>query len=98
MPDQTTVVDILLVEDNSTDAELCIRALKKHNLANNLIWLKDGEEALEFLFATGRHKARGFRIGPRSCYWICVCQRLMVWRCCGRSRQMSARGPFQSLS
>jgi len=65
MPDPTTVVDILLVEDNPTDAELCIRALKKHSLANNLIWLKDGEEALEFLFATGRHKARGIENRPK---------------------------------
>lgn len=34
-------VEILLVEDNPTDAELCIRALKKNNLANNLVWVKD---------------------------------------------------------
>jgi two-component system, response regulator len=65
VPDQTTVVDILLIEDNATDAELCVRALKKHNLANNLIWLKDGEEALEFLFATGRYKAREIQNRPR---------------------------------
>lgn len=45
------VVEILLVEDNSDDAGLTIRALKKSNLANNLLHLKDGEEALDFLFA-----------------------------------------------
>lgn len=43
-------VEILLVEDNPDDAELTIRVLKKHNLANNLVHLHDGEEALKFLF------------------------------------------------
>lgn len=43
-------VDVLLVEDNTADAELTIRELKKHRLANNLVHLKDGEEALDFLF------------------------------------------------
>ena len=48
-------VEILLVEDNPTDAELCIRSLKKHNLTNKLVWVKDGEEALDFIFSTGKH-------------------------------------------
>lgn len=43
-------VEILLVEDNLDDAGLAIRALKKNNLSNNLLHLKDGEEALNFLF------------------------------------------------
>ncbi len=43
-------VDILLVEDNPDDAGLTIRALKKNKLANNLVHVSDGEEALEFLF------------------------------------------------
>lgn len=51
MPDTKTVIDILLVEDNPTDAELCIRTLRKHKLTNNLVWLKDGQEALDYLFA-----------------------------------------------
>jgi len=42
------------VEDNANDAELAIRELKKHNMANNLFHVKDGEEALEFIFANGR--------------------------------------------
>jgi len=46
-------VEILLVEDNPHDAELTIRALKKANLANRLIHLHDGAEALDFLFAKG---------------------------------------------
>ncbi len=51
-------VDILLVEDNPDDAELTIHELKKHNMANNLIHVADGEEALEFMFATGRYEGK----------------------------------------
>ena len=47
-------VEVLLVEDNSTDAELAIRELKKHNMANNLVHVRNGEEALHFIFATGK--------------------------------------------
>lgn len=48
-----------MVEDSATDAELCIRALKKHNLGNKLVWAKDGAEALDLLFATGEHAMHG---------------------------------------
>lgn len=51
-------VEVLLVEDNPDDAELTIRVLKKHNLANNLVHLHDGEAALEFLFAAGSNIPR----------------------------------------
>jgi two-component system, response regulator len=44
-------VEVLLVEDNPDDAELTIRVLRKHHLANNLVHLQDGEEALKFLFS-----------------------------------------------
>jgi two-component system, response regulator len=47
-------VEILLVEDNIHDAEMTIRSLKKVNLANNLVHVKDGEEALDFIFAEGK--------------------------------------------
>ncbi|MFA5801346.1 MAG: response regulator [Thermoleophilia bacterium] len=43
-------IEVLLVEDNPNDAELAIRSLKKHNLANNVHWVKDGAEALEYVF------------------------------------------------
>lgn len=43
------------MEDNITDAELAIRELKKHNMANNLFHVKNGEEALDFIFATGKY-------------------------------------------
>ena len=45
--------EILIVEDDPNDAELITRALKKHNLANKLVLLKDGAEALDFLFGQG---------------------------------------------
>lgn len=51
-------VEILLVEDNMSDAELAIRALKKKNLANNLVHLKNGAEALDFIFAQGAFAGR----------------------------------------
>jgi two-component system response regulator len=50
---QMNVVEILLVEDSAEDAELTIRTLRQHNLANNLLHLKDGEEAVNFLFNSG---------------------------------------------
>ncbi len=48
-------IQILLVEDNKSDAELTIRALKKNNLANELTHVRDGAEALDFIFAQGRY-------------------------------------------
>lgn len=49
-------VELLLVEDNMNDAELTIRELKKHNFTNSIFHAKDGEEALEFIFATGKYE------------------------------------------
>jgi CheY-like chemotaxis protein len=65
MNNEVKEVEILLVEDNATDAELCIRALKKHNLANKLVWVKDGAEALDFLFATGDYSDRNVSSPPK---------------------------------
>jgi len=48
-------VDILLVEDNMEDAGLTIRALKKHHLANNILHLQDGDEAINFLFSASNN-------------------------------------------
>ena len=58
-------VEILLVEDNMSDAELCIRALKKNNLANKLIHLEDGQEALDFIFAEGKYSDRKVGDNPK---------------------------------
>jgi two-component system response regulator len=52
-------VEILLVEDSDTDAEMTMRALGRHKLANNLVWVKDGTEALDFLFRRGVYASRG---------------------------------------
>ncbi len=45
---------ILLVEDNPNDAELTLEALAEHNLANDVEWVHDGEEALDYLFCRGK--------------------------------------------
>lgn len=58
-------VEILLCEDNKRDADLTIRALKKQHLANNVVWVKDGEEALNYLFAKGEYADRSIKDTPR---------------------------------
>ena len=58
-------VEILLVEDNPNDAELTLRALRKHHLANKVLHVKDGAEALEFLFANGAYDQRKVENTPR---------------------------------
>jgi CheY-like chemotaxis protein len=58
-------IEILLVEDNPQHVELTLRALKKHNLANNVLVAKDGAEALEFIFATHRYQQRQIENGPK---------------------------------
>jgi two-component system response regulator len=59
------IVEVLLVEDNPRDAELTIRALKKHNLANRLFHVTDGAEALDFLFGRGKYEGRRTDISPK---------------------------------
>ena len=54
-----SAVEILLVEDSDEDAELTLRALTKARLTNEVHRVNDGEEALEFLFATGRYAESG---------------------------------------
>jgi len=51
-------IDILLVEDNMDDAELTIRELKRSHLANNMFHVKNGEEALDFIFAQNNYEKR----------------------------------------
>jgi CheY-like chemotaxis protein len=58
-------VDILIVEDNPTDAELTIRALKKNNLANNIFLVEDGELALDFLYSRGKFSDRKDNKNPK---------------------------------
>lgn len=58
-------IEILLIEDNMSDAELTIRALRKKNLANRLIHLKDGAEALDFIFCQGEFAHRNITNVPK---------------------------------
>ena len=57
--------EILLIEDNPRDAELTLHALRKRNLANNVVHLVDGAAALDYLFATGAHAGRDVNHQPR---------------------------------
>ena len=57
-------VEILLVDDSPLDAELAIRGLKELNLANNVVWVKDGEQALDYVYRRGKFEGRA-GVGPR---------------------------------
>ena len=50
--------DVLLVEDNDNDVDLTLHSFKKHHLANSVDVVRDGEKALEYLFATGEYAHR----------------------------------------
>lgn len=58
-------IEILLVEDNPNDAEMTLRALKKNHLANRIIHLKDGAEALDFFHGTGNFSGRDITSLPK---------------------------------
>jgi len=58
-------IEFLLVEDNPTDAELTLRALRGRGLRNSFVLAKDGQQALDFLFAQGEHAGRDVRNGPK---------------------------------
>ena len=58
-------LSILLVEDNASDAEMTIRALKKTTLTNNLLHVKDGAQALDFVFCEGDHNHRSIESQPK---------------------------------
>jgi two-component system response regulator len=62
---ESLAVDVLLVEDNPQDAELTIRALKKHNLANRLFVVEDGADALDFVFCRGKYAERDINTTPK---------------------------------
>jgi two-component system response regulator len=58
-------IEILLVEDNPNDVELTLHALKKNNLANYIHIVRDGAEALDYLFGTGAYAGRNINLAPR---------------------------------
>ncbi len=85
MTDQMTdqhQVEILLVEDNPTDAELTLRAFKARNFANQVFVARDGAEALDFFFGDGSHPLRNIGVVPKVVL----------------SSRTSARAPSPSLS
>jgi two-component system, response regulator len=63
--DQSNVSEILLVEDNSSDAVLTLHALEKSHVANQIHLVRDGEEALDFLFCRGTFANRDPENTPR---------------------------------
>jgi two-component system response regulator len=62
--EQFEQVEILLVEDNPLDAELSLNALKGQHVANSITWVRDGEEALDYLFCRRQYAGRA-DIPPR---------------------------------
>ena len=59
------LVEILLVEDNPDDLRLALHALRRHNLANHIHVVRDGEEALDYVFGTGPHAGRSIQDAPK---------------------------------
>lgn len=56
---------ILLIEDNPDDEELTLRALRKNNLRNDVVVVRDGREALDYLFAEGTYTGRDLSVMPQ---------------------------------
>jgi two-component system, response regulator len=61
----TSPVEILLVEDNPADLELTMHAFRSHGLANRVHVVRDGAEAIDFLFSSGANGVRTLEEGPR---------------------------------
>mmetsp|Transcript_3626 Transcript_3626/g.4847 ORF Transcript_3626/g.4847 Transcript_3626/m.4847 type:complete len:148 (-) Transcript_3626:933-1376(-) len=60
-----TIANLLLVEDRTEDAELAMMALEKHKLINQIKWVKDGQEALDFLFCQNEYADRSKNNNPK---------------------------------
>ena len=63
--DPNNAVEILLVEDNPRDVDLTLRAMRKHNMANKIHVVRDGAEALDFIFARGEYSHRNKNHRPK---------------------------------
>ena len=62
---ETSIVELLLVEDNPEDLKMTLRALKKANLANHIHIARDGAEALQFIFCEGEYSGRKIENAPK---------------------------------
>lgn len=62
---ENTEIDILLVEDNPSDAELAVRELRRHKFANRIHTISDGAAALDFVFCRGEYQSRSFSRPPK---------------------------------
>ena len=62
---ENKIVDIVLIEDNPFEAELAIRSLKKYNLANNVLHIDDGAEALDFIYERGKYEGQDLSRKPK---------------------------------
>lgn len=60
-----TETEILIVEDNKSDAEMALRAFKKDHLTNKIFVVGDGEEALNFIYAKGKYESRNGKANPK---------------------------------
>ncbi len=58
-------IEILLVDDNASDVELTVRALRRHKLANSIHVAEDGQQALDFVFCRNAHSGRSFAMPPK---------------------------------
>ncbi len=56
---------ILIAEDNANDEELTLRALRKNNISNSIVVVRDGQEALDYLFGDGAHATRDLNQRPQ---------------------------------
>ena len=61
--------DIVIVENNVNDAELIVRILEKKQATKNLIVLKDGEQALDYLLCRANYNDRNIRSVPKAMFW-----------------------------
>jgi len=64
MADIDSSVDILMVEDNANDEALTLHELRKYHLTNRIQVVRDGQEALEYIFCTGRYATRDITAQP----------------------------------
>lgn len=65
MNEMLNIPTVMLMEDNPTDAELTLKAFKKHNLTNIVHWVEDSQEVLNYLFCTAKFSERNLLDQPK---------------------------------